>query len=264
MFTAYFFVLGLAAGSFANAAIWRIKTGRSFIKGRSMCPHCKHQLRNVDLIPVLSWIILRGRCRDCKKPISIQYPAVELLTAVLFGLSYFILKPHSTIGWIDFAFWLYIVTSLVILAVYDLKWMLLPDVILIPAIVVATVHLPVVLAFGLPFSAVRGPLIAAAVAGGGFYALAALSKGKWMGGGDIKLVFLMGLVLGIQKGIVAMFFATMFASIIGGALLLSRRLKGRYIAFGPFLAGATVFAMLYGHHIVHWYLHISSLEYLTF
>lgn len=165
-------------------------------------------------------------------------------------------------GWLDLVFWLYIVTTLVILAVYDLKWMILPDVVLLPAIAIAALRIGVLFLASQPITVARGPVVAAFAAGGTFYAMAAISKGKWMGGGDIKLVFLMGLLLGVRKGLLALFLATTVAAAIGGGLLLLRRLKGRYIPFGPFLAAATVVALLYGTQLINWYLRLSGLSYL--
>ncbi len=255
MVMAYFFGLGLILGSFANAVIWRIKNKKSFVRGRSMCPDCKHQLAAKDLVPVLSWIWLRGKCRYCKKPISVQYPLVELLTGVLFAGIYSMIRPSTPLSWFELVFWLYLAVSFVILAIYDLKWMLIPDLILLPMIVVALLRLPILFfIFHQPFSIIRGPLIAAAVVGALFYSMALLSKGKWMGGGDIKLVFLIGLVLGIQLTSLTMFLATGSAAIVGGILILTKRIKTHYIAFGPFLIAATFIALFYGHHIISLYL----------
>lgn len=260
MLVAYFFILGLLFGSFANALIWRIKTGRSILKGRSICPNCNEQIKAIDLIPVLSWLLLRARCRYCKERISIQYPAVELLMGFVYALVFIHVGPNGTLGWLTLVFWLYIGFSLVVLAVYDLKWMLLPDKVLVPAITIAIAFLGVQLALGQPLSVVRGPLIAAMAAGGSFYALAAVSKGKWMGGGDIKLVFLMGLLLGIQKTLLAMFVATTAAALVGGLLLLFKKLHGRYIAFGPFLAAATFLVYIYGSEVIQLYLQASGIN----
>lgn len=161
---------GLLGGSFLNALIWRVHEGRSIVKGRSMCPHCHHQLAAADLVPVASWLMLRGKCRYCSKPISLQYPAVELLTGFLFGLSYYGLHPVGLAGWVNFVVWLYFLGSLIFLAVYDLKWLILPNKILLPAVGVALVWL---LArfwwLGWSNAALLGPLKAAAVTGAVFF-----------------------------------------------------------------------------------------------
>ncbi len=273
-----FGVLGFCVGSFINALVWRLHeqgagapAGRkkkrdkklSIINGRSMCPDCKHELAWYDLVPVASWVLLGGRCRYCRKPISIQYPAVEILTAGLFILSYLQLAPQGMVGWLSFAVWLFALASLIALSIYDLRWMLLPDVILVPLMVVATVWLVVLLALGAPHQVLVGPLVAAFAVGGSFYLLAAVSKGRWMGGGDIKLVFAMGLLLGLQRMAVAMFFGFVSAAIVG-IVLLSLRLRKRseLIPFGPFLVAGTIVAMLYGPTVIEAYLRASGLNML--
>lgn len=262
MLTVWWFLFGLVCGSFANAVIWRLKVGRSVAHGRSICPNCKHQLNASDLVPVVSWIVLKGRCRYCAKPISPQYPIVELITGALFGFAWLFFTPVTPVQWLDFLFWLYLIVILVILAVYDLRWMILPDKVLIPAIVIAVARLPILLLLGQPISVVRGPLIAAVLTGGVFYLLAAVSRGKWMGGGDIKLVFLLGLSLGIQKTILALFLATGAASVIGLALMATKRMKSHYIAFGPFLAAAAIASLFFGDYLIAVYASLSGLEYL--
>ncbi|MBW3538216.1 prepilin peptidase [Candidatus Parcubacteria bacterium] len=275
-------VLGLLVGSFINAAVWRLhqqSAGRStgsgptgqtsnvkgqsdvsITHGRSMCPRCRHRLAATDLIPLLSWVWLRGRCRYCQAAIPAQYPLVELLTAGLFAWSYssLLTTHYSPLGVVDFAFWLYFLTVLIVLALYDARWMLLPDVVLLPAIVVALLQLPVSLVLGQPFGGVWSALLAAALAGGGFYAIAWVTRGKGMGGGDIKLAFLMGLLLGLGKTGVALFVAFMSAALVGVALVavarLMRHRRPKYIAFGPFLIAGTVIAKLHGAAIIEWYL----------
>lgn len=273
-----FFVvgLGLTIGSFVNAVVWRLheqsshsaKNGKrktddgsrlSITRGRSMCPDCKHSLSVLDLIPVLSWLTLAGKCRYCHKPISVQYPLVELMAALLFGLSYIALRPDSLIGWVELGFWLYFLTALIILALYDLYWYILPDVVLLPAIVAGLVRVVVEVLMRHAIGSGVELVLAALAVGGGFYALAAVSKGRWMGGGDIKLVFLMGLLLGWSKLGVALMIAFNGGALIG-VLLIAFKLKHRrdHIPFGPFLVGGTVIAALYGQGIINWYLRLMG------
>ena len=250
------FVYGLIIGSFLNALIWRIKQRRSIIKGRSMCPNCKHKLVALDLIPVISWMLLRGKCRYCQKAISYQYPIIELLTAILFALSFLILRPNGLYSWIDFGIWLYILASLICLGAYDLKWMILPNVILVPAIIISALLLVFQLAIlKAPLSVATGPIIAAVFIAIVFSALAMLAGGRLMGFGDVKLVFLMGLLLGVKKLFLALFLAFNLAAIVGvGLILLKRKTRKDHIPFGPFLTGATIFAFLVGTPIIDWYL----------
>ena len=249
---------GIIIGSFVNALVWRIHEHRSISHGRSMCPACHHQLGVLDLVPVLSWLALRGKCRYCHKPISTQYPVVELLTGGLYALSYMHIAPNSVSQWVGFVFWLYILTVLVILSIYDLRWMLLPDSVLVPAIGVSLVW---ALWQWVGPSHSPSNLLAGLLAGGTFYAIAAISNGRWMGGGDIKLATLMGLVLGLGKLAVAMFFGFNLGAICGLVLIVSKlKKRSDHIPFGPFLASATVLAMLYGSQIINWYLGLAQIH----
>jgi leader peptidase (prepilin peptidase) / N-methyltransferase len=274
MLILFFALLGLLIGSLVNAVVWRLheqssarksKSGKSdklsIVSGRSMCPKCRHQLAAIDLIPVLSWLSLRGRCRYCRTPISVQYPMVELAMAVLYALLGFSLTqvPLSLVAWFEIAFWLYFLAVLAILAVYDWKWYILPDAVLLPAIVVGMIRLGALVALGYPLEFAVWALLAALVAGGSFYALVAVSRGKWMGGGDIKLVFLMGLILGGAKLVVALMIAFNAGAIVGLLLIaLKRKNRNDHIPFGPFLVGGTIIALLYGQVIVDWYVKLNG------
>jgi leader peptidase (prepilin peptidase)/N-methyltransferase len=229
-------LLGLLIGSAINAIVWRLYVGRSWVHGRSMCPECQHELAARDLVPVLSWLFLRGRCRYCRAKIHWQYPAVELATAALFGWSAAVLGAAGTTGAVLLGLWLLLLTMLIILAVYDLRWLILPDKVMLPAIGVAVVLLV------------------------GFYSIAAVTRGKAMGGGDIKLAFLMGLVLGLAGTLLALLFAFDAAALIA-VVLIAAKLRSRrdLIPFGPFLVAGTVLAYLYGERIIAWYLQLNGL-----
>ena len=248
-------------GSAINAIVWRIYVGRSWVKGRSMCPDCEHTLAGKDLVPVFSWLALRGKCRYCHQRIHWQYPLVEAVTAALFVVSAAVLAPTTLAAGLLLAGWLIILTLLIILAVYDARWMILPDKIMLPAIMAAFLYAAAVAVEAGRWNALHGPLLAAALAGGGFFALAAGSRGKAMGGGDIKLVFLMGLLLGLRGTALAMLVGFNVAAVVGVTLILAKR-KGRrdYLPFGPYLIGATVFAFLYGPAVIRWYMRINGLS----
>lgn len=259
MFTVLWFATGLFAGSFLNVVVERLHAGTDFVKGRSRCQHCHKELGPLELVPLLSWLWQRGRCKKCDKPISVQYPLSELSTGVLFGLSYFALHPDNPLDLALFGLWLYVLSSFIILTIYDLKWYLLPDKVLLP-LIVPTVLLAVIHAYAAgSWQVVLGPLAAAVLFGGAFYSLALVSKGRWMGGGDIKLAFVMGLVLGLQKTLLAMFLAFNAAAIVGVALILLH-LKKRtdLIPFGPFLIAGTIVAYLWGSDIIEWYVNITG------
>jgi prepilin signal peptidase PulO-like enzyme (type II secretory pathway) len=271
-------IFGLLFGSFSNAVVWRlheqgagyepderpkktVKSDVSISHGRSMCPHCEHQLSAFDLIPVLSWLMLAGKCRYCHKPISGQYPFVELLMAALFALSAFVLPHDSPADIIQLVVWLGFVVTLVILAVYDARWQLLPDRIVWPTVAAALTMIVVYRLTGwYGPSYVESHYLAATVIGGLFFALHYFSNGKWMGGGDVGLVTLMGLLLGGPKLLVALLIAFNAAAIIGlGLILLGWKKRQDMLAFGPFLIAATIIAQLYGDNLIRWYLHLNGL-----
>lgn len=258
-------VLGLCFGSFVNAYVWRIhsrsKTGKlsnlSVWHGRSMCPNCHHVLKSTDLVPVLSWIVLKGKCRYCKKPISIQYPLIELITTFLFTFSY-IYWPYTfnALGVTLFIFWLVFLVGFMILTIYDLRWRLLPNRIVMPLIFLAIIEVVVRLVFfnaglSLLIGSVWGVLFSAGL----FYAIFIASQGKWIGGGDVKLAVILGLLIGGPlEAILMVFIASLIGSIISVALLSTKVLKrSSLIPFGPMLIAATIIVYLFGSHIIHWY-----------
>lgn len=245
------FLLGLSVGSFLNVVIDRIHRNESFIGGRSRCPRCDTKLAKKDLIPVLSFLFLKGKCRTCKKSISIQYPLVELATGVLFTLEY--LRMITGVWWpaeaiahplIFFGRDLVFLATLVVIFVYDLRYTLILDRITIPAILFA---LGTNMLLGFDF---YNMLLGAAVVGGFFLLQFVISRGTWVGGGDIRLGVLMGVMLGLESGLVALFSSYVFGSFIVILLLLMKRkaLKAE-IAFGPFLVIGTYFALIFGDHV---------------
>lgn len=253
-------IFGLIIGSALNSIVWRLHAGKSWLTGRSICPHCEHVLGPLDLVPVLSWVMLRGRCRYCHKPIGWQYPLVELATAVLFGWSVAVLSPISWQQWLLVGIWLLVVCLFVLLAVYDLRWLLLPDKLTVPLAVAALVLLGAEAWFGLSGRGIEGPILAALLAAAGFWSLAAITRGRGMGGGDIKLVAGIGLLLGLQKTAAALVIAFVSAAVIG-LVLLGLKLKSRRdpIPFGPFLIAGTIIAYLAGGPLIAWYLRLAGL-----
>jgi prepilin signal peptidase PulO-like enzyme (type II secretory pathway) len=238
----FVFLFGLCIGSFLNCAIYRLEEKKS-MQGRSFCPNCRHDLSWLDLFPVFSWIFLGGKCRYCHKKISIQYPLVEIFTAFLF-LVIFLNTPVS-----NAVYFCLILCFLIIIFIFDLKHYIIPDMILFPAILIS-------LTYDLfDFSHILNYLLAAAVACGFFLIIFLISKGKWMGFGDVKLAILMGLLLGLPNVLAALFLAFFFGAIIG-VILIATQKKGfrSEIPFGPFLIAGTFFAMLFGNQIVQWYL----------
>lgn len=242
-------ILGLILGSFVNAVVWRLHSGESISSGRSMCPRCKHRLGAMDLIPVVSWLMLRGKCRYCKQPYGIHYVLVELLTAGLFVLSGLSL---TTLGPVVFGVWLAILVLLLMLALYDAQWYLLPNKLMHPALVLGAIY------FILCFEPTTGfvQLIVALLIAAAFYGLWWASKGLLMGGADSKLVLLMGLILKPELLLIALAIGFMLGG-IAAAVLLIRKQKGMtdQMAFGPYLIAGLIIVQLYGA----WLLSVSGI-----
>ncbi len=258
-FVIILFILGLIVGSFLNVVICRLKTDEKIITSRSHCPHCKKKLTTVDLIPIVSFILYKGKCRYCKKPISFQYPIVELSTALTFVLIFLKISPINT--WHSLLFTLYflfITCILIIVFVYDLKHYIIPDKVIFPAIIITLgTQLLTLSNINLQhyIPSLFSAFIGAAIAGGFFLFLVLISSGKWIGGGDVKLGIFMGLVLGYPIVLVALFLAYISGAVIGIALMIRQKKKIKdIIPFGPFLALATFIALLWGNQILEWYL----------
>jgi leader peptidase (prepilin peptidase)/N-methyltransferase len=235
---------GLLVGSFLNVVIARLPEGESLMHPGSRCPHCGHPVRPYDNVPVLSWLWLRGRCRDCGEPISARYPLVEALTAVLCALVV-VAKGADEDAWLGIA----LVLTLVPVTFIDLDHRIIPNRIVGPSAVVALVILALTDVDALP-----DHLIAAAAAGG-FFLLAALAYPRGMGMGDVKLAALLGLYLGSSVA-PALLAAMLSGTLVGGAIIARKGVaEGRKTAvpFGPFLALGALVGLFAGPEIVDWY-----------
>src|SRR3954454_24355967 len=237
-------VFGLLVGSFLNVVAYRLPRKESLVKPRSRCPGCGHEVRARDNIPVLSWLILRGRCRDCGEPISIRYPIVEATTAVLFGA---VVAARDDAGGI--ALGLILVTALVPIVIIDLEHRLIPNRITGPAAVAALVA-----GLALDLDGVPEQLIAGAAAFG-FFFVAAWAYRRGMGMVDVKLAGVMGLCLG--RAVAPAILIALVAGVLVGGIIIARvgARVGRKTAvpFGPFLAFGAVVAIFVGDAIVDWY-----------
>ena len=252
-------ILGLCLGSFVNAAVWRIKVKKDIVHDRSECVHCHHKLSAADLVPVVSWLMLRGKCRYCRKPISVQYPIVELAVMLYFVVSYLVwpVALDSAYAWIDFGLWLGYGVGLAILFVYDLKWYLLPDKVVWPLVGLGVVDfVNTALWQHWPLSqAIAELTLSVMVIAGVYYALYFFSKGKWVGFGDVKLGLFMGLALGWQAGLACLLLANVIGCLFVVPGLLTGKLKrDSRIPFGPFLIIGFVIAGLWGQQLFDWYL----------
>ncbi|MDD3481155.1 MAG: prepilin peptidase [Patescibacteria group bacterium] len=272
------FVLGLIFGSFLSALEYRIDKGVS-LSGRSFCPKCKGQIAWYDNIPVLSWIVLAGKCRKCKKPISIQYPIVELLTAFAFvgaglvtdtipSLNNYIQSilegQYVSLGSIISAKLPYILLAaisfiLILVALHDAKTKyVLSRYVYVAAFLSVTYNLLIgnvglhdvasIYYYLLPF------ILSAFVPALLFFLIHKASKGKAMGAGDAEIAIAIGLLLGFPNTLVAYYFAFIVGAIWGGYLLLSRKAKLKSeMPLGPFLIAGTFFALYFGEQIFSLY-----------
>jgi leader peptidase (prepilin peptidase) / N-methyltransferase len=237
-------IYGTVFGSFYNVVGLRVPLNQSIVKPRSHCPNCNHTLTSIDLIPVLSYLFLRGKCRRCKAPISPLYPIIELITGILFMLAPII------IGWsLELIIAWTLISLMVIVFVSDIHYMLIPDKVLIVFTCIFLIG-----RWFIPLSPWWGSLAGAAVGFTLLLVIALISKGG-MGGGDIKLYAVIGLALGIKLVLISFFLATFFGAVFGLiGMLVGKVKKGKPMPFGPYIALATITAYFYGEIILEWYI----------
>lgn len=240
----FWFVLGLVVGSFLNVILARYGQG-DFIRGRSRCPYCKKDLRWYDLAPLVSFITLRGRCRYCRRPISWRYPLVELLVGAGFAAS-FLFAPSA-----GAALWLSIFWALsVLIAFYDGQTKTIPDSFLIVALVWVMIG-----AILFNRDTIEEGIIGAILFGGFFLLLHIFSAGRWIGGGDAKVGFILGFWLGWPLVIVGLLGSYLIGLVATIPFLFSKKLNLKsHIAFGPFIIVASWLAFFWGEEIIRWYL----------
>lgn len=276
-------LFGLALGSFAGATVWRLRarqlaadkkagepvdhaeytqlkklSHQKISTDRSRCLHCGYELRWIDLIPLVSWLTLRGRCRECHKPIGIMEPLMELGTALFFLLS-FIFWPvalTSALPIAGFIIWLIAGIGLAIMFVYDTKWFLLPDKINFAVIGLGLVSaILTIIASPNIIGAILNVLGSVAVLSGIYFVLYMVSRGRWIGFGDIKLGLGLGLLLADWKiALIALFFANFIGCLIVIPLMATGKLKrNAHVPFGPLLIAGAIVAKLVGMGIAEFY-----------
>lgn len=252
-------IAGAAFGSFIDAITWRLHTKRNFISDRSECEHCHHKLGPWDLIPIFSWVLLGGKCRYCGKPITPLAPLTELALAAIFVLSY-VYWPLGFASWQAvtlFVLWLIYMVMLGILFVYDLRWLLLPDVLVVPLIALGFVDATIWnnLYDGNLVSLSSHIVLGVAAMAGLYWVLYMVSKGKWVGFGDIKLAVFMGAVLGWQKTLLLLMLANFIGLLVVLPGLLTKKLTPTSrVPFGPFMIVAFVIVGLAGDRLIDWYI----------
>jgi leader peptidase (prepilin peptidase)/N-methyltransferase len=242
------FIFGLIIGSFCNVVIYRLPQGKSIITPGSRCPSCTAPIHPWDNIPILSFLFLRGQCRACKEPISLRYPSVELVSGVLYVLLWF--KYGVSI---PFAIYAALTSTLLTIAVIDYDHKILPNAITLPGIVVglglSLWALPI-----RPLASLLGILLGGVF----FYLIALVSKGG-MGGGDIKLIAMIGAFLGWQGAFFTILSGALLGSLVGVTLMVLGK-KGRKdkVPFGPFLSVGAILFILLGDDLIHWYLNLLT------
>lgn len=241
-----FFIYGLVFGSFFNVAGLRVPKRESIVRPPSHCTVCNRNLTVKDLVPVFSYVFLKGKCRGCGTKIHWVYPVMELATGLLFAFAYYQLGFT-----LELVVALLFISLLVIITVSDIAYMLIPDKILlfflIPLIVLRVFE---------PLSPWWDSIVGAVVGFGVLFLIAIVSKGG-MGGGDIKLFFVIGLVLGWVPTLLTLFLASIIGTVIG-VISLRRTKQGRKtpIPFGPSIAIAAIIAYFYGESLVDWYVNL--------
>jgi leader peptidase (prepilin peptidase)/N-methyltransferase len=246
------FLIGSVIGSFLNVCIYRIPRNLSIISPSSRCPSCNTAIKPYDNVPVISFLLLSGRCRYCKAKISLRYPLVETLNALFYGA---VLWRYG-VGWYTPVFFAFC-SSLLVIAFIDLDFQIIPDVITIPGILIGLIASSVILPD--PFArnsllGFKGSVIGLLSGSGLFYLIAILSRGG-MGGGDIKMMAMVGAFTGWKSILLTTFAASLLGSIVGIFLMIFKG-KGRKtkIPFGPFLAVGAIIALFYGEEIMALYL----------
>ena len=245
------FVLGLIVGSFSNVCIYRIPRNESVIYPASHCPKCRTKIKPVDNIPLLNYILLKGRCRNCGSKISIQYPVVEFLTGLIYLIIYLIygLSIQSLV-------YIILSSALIIIAFIDLQEQMIPDVISLPGIVVG-----LILSFIVPYISFINSALGALVGGGIILIIAwvgsIIFKKEAMGGGDVKLTAMIGAFLGWRYTIISLFLGFFIGALIG-IILIMTKIKKREdaIPFGPFIVLGSIITLLWGEKILSWYIGI--------
>ncbi len=246
-------ILGLIVGSFLTAVIHRLPDLRTIIRERSHCPQCKKELGLWDLIPLLSFVVLAGKCRYCSKKISWQYPLVELTTALIFVLI-----------WLNFGLSVYSVflaivwAGLIVIAAYDLRKMIIPDEIVWSLVILALLYFVVRSLNEWSLAVFTSAVVGALIFGGIILIFHYASGGKWMGFGDIKLAGLLGFILGYPEVLVGFFITFLVGGFIGLVLMATgqKGLKDK-VPFAPFMIFGFLIAVFWADQILEWYLNIG-------
>jgi len=250
LFLIVFFIFGTTVGSFLNVVIDRTTRGESIL-GRSYCDHCKASLKTVDLVPVISFVLLGAKCRYCRKPLSWQYPMVETLTGTLFVLSFIVLSLSGLLSFWSLTYWLFLISILIVVAIVDLKYSLIPTTLVFLASLVALFYN----FFAFEPSLFIQHIITAFILALFFLIVVLITRGRGMGEGDVILAFLIGMVLGAQATFVAIFVAFLLGAAVSLLLIfLGKKHFGQTVPFGPFLVFGFIASLFWANSLLEWYL----------
>jgi len=249
MLNIFSIIFGAIIGSFLNVCIIRLPREESIITPGSHCPHCNNPIKFYDNIPLISYLLLRGRCRHCKKSISLQYPLIEGVTAISSLLLFLRYGPS-----LSYLFYFSFVAALTIMTVIDLYHQIIPDVISLPGIGVGLLG-----ALVIPHITFFNSLMGILLGGGSLFVVATLYqwlfKREGMGGGDVKLLAMIGAFLGWDAVILTILFSSLIGSITGVFIMVLKGKDFKYaIPFGPFLSLGALIALFYKSEILSWYL----------
>ena len=242
-------IFGALIGSFLNVCIFRLPKEESIVWPGSHCPHCKSPIKYYDNIPLISYLLLGGRCRHCRSPISFQYPLVEGITALGSFILFIKFGPS-----LSYLFYFLFVASLIVITVIDLYHQIIPDVISLPGIgvgLLASLLIPQITFLNSLFGVLLG--------GGSLFLVATIYqwffKREGMGGGDVKLLAMIGAFLGWKAVVLTILLGSLIGSIIGISIMILKGKDFKYaIPFGPFLSTGAVIALFYQNEIIFWYL----------
>ncbi len=244
------FIFGTCIGSFLNVCIYRIPANKSIVTPGSFCPNCKNSIPFYCNIPIFSYLFLMGRCKSCRNPISIRYPLIEAMTGI-FSLLLFLkfgLTPAM-------AYWFVFISVLITISFIDIDYQIIPDSISLPGIPIFASSF-----YFIPEMTIKTALLGILAGGGSLYAVALfyylLRKQEGMGGGDIKLLAMIGAATGIKGVVFTIFAGSLFGTIIGIFIMLYTRIADAKlkIPFGPFLSLGAIAYIFFGNQLIHWYL----------
>jgi len=243
------FTFGAVIGSFLNVCIYRIPAGESIVHPPSRCPACGSSIRWYQNVPILSYLLLRGKCADCGVRISARYPMVEALTGLLFAIVLY----RIGFQWATPVYWLF-AAALIVITFIDFDHQIIPDMISLPGIVVGFLC-----SFAVPWVSWTDSLLGILAGGGSLYLVAVvyeqLAKKEGMGGGDIKLLAMIGAFLGWKAVLPVIFISSLMGTLVGVPVMLIKKAGSKLaIPFGPFLAAAALFYLFWGAALIRWYL----------